>query len=41
VIMAGARARALSRDPARAASLADKTRLLAAIALETAGRVRP
>jgi aminoglycoside phosphotransferase (APT) family kinase protein len=41
VITAGARARAADGDPVRAASLAEKTRLLAAIALDVTGRLRP
>jgi aminoglycoside phosphotransferase (APT) family kinase protein len=41
IITAGARARAVGHDPARAASLADKSRLLAAIALEATGQLRP
>jgi aminoglycoside phosphotransferase (APT) family kinase protein len=40
VIMAGARARAAGHDPVRTASLEDKTRLLAAIALEAASHLR-
>ena len=41
VIIAGARARAAGLDPARAASLEEKSRLLAAIALEAAAGLRP
>jgi len=41
VIIAGARARAAGQDPARAASLEEKSRLLAAIALEATAGLRP
>jgi aminoglycoside phosphotransferase (APT) family kinase protein len=41
VIMAGARARVAAADPARAAALAEKTRLLAAIALQATDSTRP
>jgi aminoglycoside phosphotransferase (APT) family kinase protein len=40
VITAGARARAVGSDPARAADLAEKSRLLAAIALQATGSLR-
>jgi aminoglycoside phosphotransferase (APT) family kinase protein len=40
VITAGARARVVADDPARAASLEQKSRLLAAIALQATDRLR-